>query len=216
MPCTVHLLFPTDLPTCTRILSRAFVHTSPIIDALFPHHDTPAGQAEAVTSFTKSLSTNPTAHFLKAVDDNTGAILGWGEWLVMDQGLYVEEKADDSKWESEAEREWAGVLWAPLGAVRAQAAERAGGRFLLLNLLCVDPEYQRSGAGTALMRWGTKIADERGVEAILEATPAGRHLYEQNGFEVVEQMKWEISEKFAGRSTPQLYFMRRPAKKAAA
>ena len=34
----------------------------------------------------------------------------------------------------------------------------------MLNLLCVDPEYQRSGAGTALMRWGTKIADERGVE----------------------------------------------------
>ena len=59
---------------------------------------------------------------------------------MMDQGLYVEEKADDSKWESEAEREWAGVLWAPLGAVRAQAAERAGGRFLCRSFLldCVE------------------------------------------------------------------------------
>ncbi|MCJ1281217.1 hypothetical protein MMC26_000535 [Xylographa opegraphella] len=216
MPCTVHPLLPSDLPECTRILSRAFGHTSPIVDALLPHHDTPTGHAQAVASFEKSLHTDPTAHFLKATDASTGAILGWAEWLVLEHGLHqAEEKTPDSYWESAEEREWAAALWAPLGAVRARAVERAGGKLLLLHLLCVDPTRQRGGAGTALMQWGTKIADENGVEAILESTVAGRHLYEQNGFCVVEKMEWDMPDKFAGRAKPELFYMRRPARTGA-
>ncbi|MCJ1404733.1 hypothetical protein MMC11_007959 [Xylographa trunciseda] len=212
-PPTTTPLLPADLLTCTHILSRAFAHTSPLIDALLPHHDTPAGHARAVASFTRSMRTDPGAHFLKAEDASTGAILGWAEWLVLDPGLPAEEeKKDDSYYESAEEREWAGVLWGPVKAARTGAVEAAGGRLLLLNLLCVDPACQRGGAGTALMRWGTRIADERGVEAILESTVAGRHLYEQNGFRVVEKMEWDVPEKFAGRATPELFFMRRPAR----
>ncbi|MCJ1431136.1 hypothetical protein MMC27_000487 [Xylographa pallens] len=213
MPCTVHPLSPSDLPTCTAILSRAFGHTSPIIDALLPHHDTPAGQAQAAASFEKTMQTNPTSHFLKATHDSTGAIYGWAEWRILEKGLHPEAEAEDRSGKSAEEREWAAVLWAPLDVVRTRAVEQAGGKLLLLNLLSVDPTYQRGGAGTALMRWGTRIADERGVEAILESTVAARHLYEQNGFRVVEKMEWDVPEKFAGRATPELFFMHRPARK---
>ncbi|MCJ1321693.1 hypothetical protein MMC15_007038 [Xylographa vitiligo] len=212
MPCTVHPLPLSSLPACTSILSRAFSHTSPLIDALIPHHDTPAGHAKAVASFEKSMQTDPTAHFLHATDDSTGAILGWAEWLVLEKGLHPEAAAEDSDGQSAEEREWARALWAPVAAARTRAVEQAGGKLLLLNLLCVDPASQRGGAGTALVRWGTKIADERGVEAILESTLAGRHLYEQNGFYVVEKMEWDVPEKFSGRAKPDVFFMRRPAR----
>ncbi|MCJ1414144.1 hypothetical protein MMC32_000469 [Xylographa parallela] len=217
MPCTVHPIHPSDLPTCTTILSRAFAHTNPLIDALMPHHDTPAGHAQAAASFAKTMQTNPTSHFLKAVDDSTGAIYGWAEWLILETGLHPKAEAaeEDRHEESAEEREWTAVLWAPLEVVRTRGIEQAGGKLLLLNLLCVDPTYQRGGAGTALMRWGTRIADERGVEAILESTVAARHLYEQNGFRVVEKMEWDFPEKFSGRAKPELFFMHRPARKGA-
>ncbi|MCJ1394436.1 hypothetical protein MMC18_007425 [Xylographa bjoerkii] len=215
MPCTVHPISPSDLPHCITILSRAFGHSSVLIDAMLPHHDTPAGHAQAVASFRQSMQTDPTAHFLKATDDSTGQIFGWAEWLLLEKGLHVEEEAEDGHWDTAEEREWAKVLWGQLLAVRTKAVEEAGGNLLLLSLLCVDPTYQRAGAGTALMQWGTRIADERGVEAILESTPVAAYLYEQNGFRIVEKMKWDVPEKFSGRVKPEVFFMRRPARKSA-
>jgi GNAT superfamily N-acetyltransferase len=33
--------------------------------------------------------------------------------------------------------------------------------YVVLELLAVHPDYQRLGAGTALVKWGTKAADEQ-------------------------------------------------------
>jgi len=34
---------------------------------------------------------------------------------------------------------------------------------VVLELLAVHPDYQRRGAGTPLVSWGTKVANEKGV-----------------------------------------------------
>lgn len=39
-----------------------------------------------------------------------------------------------------------------------------------LSLLATDPARQRTGAGRALLQWGSKKADEEGVECYLEAS----------------------------------------------
>ncbi|KAA8569093.1 hypothetical protein EYC84_000763 [Monilinia fructicola] len=49
---------------------------------------------------------------------------------------------------------------------------------IALDILAVDPAYQRRGAGRLLVRWGTAIADELGYMAIVEASEAGRPLGE--------------------------------------
>lgn len=36
-----------------------------------------------------------------------------------------------------------------------------------------------------LVKWGTDIADEAGIDCYLEASPAGYQLYRKNGFEDV-------------------------------
>lgn len=40
-----------------------------------------------------------------------------------------------------------------------------------LGILVVDPNVQRSGAGSALLRWGSTQADKHGLDCYLEATP---------------------------------------------
>lgn len=37
----------------------------------------------------------------------------------------------------------------------------------VLELLAVHPDHQRLGAGTALVKWGTKAADEQGLKVMI-------------------------------------------------
>lgn len=55
-----------------------------------------------------------------------------------------------------------------------------------LHLLHTDPEFQGRGAGSLLLNWGTKKADELGLPIYLESSPAGHRLYQKHGFEDVQ------------------------------
>ena len=61
-------------------------------------------------------------------------------------------------------------------------------RHWYLELLAARPEWQGKGVGSALLRWGLERADEEGVEAYLEASPAGKGLYEKMGFREVGRL----------------------------
>lgn len=54
--------------------------------------------------------------------------------------------------------------------------------FLDLTLLATHPAHHRRGAGTLLVDWGCKIADDHGVECYLEASKFGYPLYKREGF----------------------------------
>ena len=55
----------------------------------------------------------------------------------------------------------------------------------MLYFLGVLPEYERRGIGGQLLKPGLEQAQEDGVSVYLGATPAGKPLYDRNGFEVV-------------------------------
>jgi hypothetical protein len=56
--------------------------------------------------------------------------------------------------------------------------------------------------------WGTKVADELKVRAVVEGTPVGRHLYEKCGFRTeIEEMRFDVGEEFSKRTKPKLIFM---------
>ena len=64
--------------------------------------------------------------------------------------------------------------------------------YLLLSLLdlaaiAVDPEYQRRGIATLLMKQGLEWADADGLPTYLEATPEGALMYPKFGFEKVRE-----------------------------
>lgn len=65
------------------------------------------------------------------------------------------------------------------------------------------------GAGTSLVTWGTKAADELQIKAVVEGTPAGRRVYEKCGFvPEVEEMRF-VAEGFEKRTKPKLIFLTR-------
>ena len=69
--------------------------------------------------------------------------------------------------------------------------------------IVVHPDYRRQGIARMLTKWGTDIADERGVETVVVTVPFARLVYEKLGFECVEEIKvdfevQEPSEKWKG------------------
>lgn len=60
--------------------------------------------------------------------------------------------------------------------------------FTVLYILFTHPDYQRCGAGSIHVKWGTDLADRLLVPCWVEASPFGHHLYEENGFRDVEQV----------------------------
>jgi hypothetical protein len=58
----------------------------------------------------------------------------------------------------------------------------------VLYILFTHPDYQRCGAGSIHVKWGTDLADRLLVPCWVEASHFGHHLYEQNGFQDVEKV----------------------------
>lgn len=57
--------------------------------------------------------------------------------------------------------------------------------YRILVMLSTLPEYERKGIGSKLLKPGLEEARNDGVSVYLGATPAGKPLYDRNGFKVV-------------------------------
>ncbi|RDW92814.1 GNAT family N-acetyltransferase [Aspergillus mulundensis] len=81
---------------------------------------------------------------------------------------------------------------------------------MVLDLCVVDPAFQRKGVATKLVQWGLDEARRRGgLEAVLEASSMGRHVYGQLGFvQDGGECEYVVDEQFKGREQPSNIFMR--------
>ncbi|KAI0886506.1 uncharacterized protein GGS22DRAFT_114338 [Annulohypoxylon maeteangense] len=216
----VVLLSDEEIPTCFEILSKSFSNGAPFVDIYFPHHDTPSGQAQGSKRLLEWKKSSSDSTFLKAVArGNHGEqehIIGLAVWTYMKEAPHAELDKDENVvevWPDEDDREYMTRLWRDYVIPRTQAIAASDGKGVyVLELLAVHPDYQRLGAGTALVKWGTKAADEQGIKAVVEGTPVARRLYEQSGFHAkIGEMRFDTGEEFAGRRKPNLIFMVREA-----
>ena len=63
-----------------------------------------------------------------------------------------------------------------------------------LSLIATNPKYFGQGAAKALILPMLDLADDEGRRTYLEATPAGRPLYEKWGFRVVDVLEFNLDE----------------------
>ncbi|CAI6342063.1 unnamed protein product [Periconia digitata] len=213
-------LFENEIPVCAELLSRSFGHDAPFVDIYFPNHDTPSGQASVSSRLTAwQRSSLEDSVFLKAVirsskDNKDGIIAGFCIWTLMKEPPPAElakvEKVDEV-WPDKDDREFMTRLWSKYVIPRSEVIKRSAGKGVyVLELLAVDPDHQRLGAGTALVAWGTRYADELGIESVVEGTPVGRRCYENGGFHTeIEEMDFDTGEEFSGRRKPTLHFLTR-------
>ncbi|KAI8659967.1 N-acetyltransferase domain-containing protein [Fusarium sp. Ph1] len=64
-----------------------------------------------------------------------------------------------------------------------------------LAFISVSPNHQRRGIGRKLVQWGLDRSEEEGVAAVLEASDAGKCLYEKMGFVEVGKMPFDGGKK---------------------
>ncbi|KAF4624454.1 hypothetical protein G7Y89_g13717 [Cudoniella acicularis] len=184
----------SDMARSFEILSLAFGHEHPYINAAYPSHSTPSGRAIGASQLLSIKHSDPCTTFLKVTDTDTGLMIASAKWNVYNQTIPPEWELDGDFWDTEEDKEYANLL--------------------SLDLLTVDPKYQRQGAGRLLVQWGTTLADKLGFTAVVESTEYGRGLYESEGFKFIDRWETRLPEKWEGTKGKQKFiWMVRPAKK---
>ncbi|MCJ1426386.1 hypothetical protein MMC29_004289 [Sticta canariensis] len=163
---------------------------------------------------------DPSSHWLLAVDTDTGKAIGGAEWNVHESDPFAKKPEQPFTaywWEEGEKREFAEQA---LGQWMGPRMERMRRPHLLLNMCFVDPDHRRRGVGSLLVEWGTRKADEMGVEAFIEATDIGKPLYDRHGFTSMNEYTLKPSKPDPGEEWKKLeeelgpmhgHFMWRPA-----
>ena len=60
-----------------------------------------------------------------------------------------------------------------------------GKEYWYLKLLVIDPNHQRKGLGTKLLKWGVEQASKERQDAYLESSPMGKGAYLKAGFRIL-------------------------------
>jgi GNAT superfamily N-acetyltransferase len=76
-----------------------------------------------------------------------------------------------------------------------------GTQCMFICTLSVDPDYTSQGVGSALMQWGTRIADENKIFCWVHASDGSHMFYAKHGFEQVGELTVDLDE-FATRPAP--------------
>lgn len=128
-----------------------------------------SGRKQGGERMLKYKKEDPNTVFLKAFLPDTGEIVGMAKWNIFTNNTIPDPaKSSDTTnyWKSEEEMAVAGAMAKNFLSLRTEAIQKSGGNLISLDILAIDPKYQRNGAGSKLVRWGTQKADELGVDAV--------------------------------------------------
>lgn len=176
-----------DIPRIMEIQFSAF-ENDPYQEALFPGDQSSSFVRQGAISRTeKYWSSDPTARWKICKDSlNKDSVLGFALW-----NIYSEQRPE-SEWKKQPEVDWCEGREKEIAtnflSMNARLRQKLwGGKpYILLNLLCIHQDFQRRGAGMALMKWGIELADEMSLPIHIEASAAGFGLYKKMGFRQVE------------------------------
>ncbi|KAK3328184.1 acyl-CoA N-acyltransferase [Cercophora scortea] len=183
----------SDIPDIVTIGLSAF-RTNPMHARIFPR-DLPASDAFWTSTLTDEFENNPNTHFLIVEDispsttttseDQKPTFVGFAKWNLVPANYVYPTPPKSEIWPADPAlaEHFFGILFERHEALMGPR------RHWYLELIGTREEYHGLGAGAMMVGWGTARADEEGVEAYLDSTPAGRRLYEKFGFEGVE-MRW--------------------------
>lgn len=130
MPFSVALCRAADIDRLFHIISDTFQHIQPVLDAFFPKHDTPAGHSHGA-KLLRGQQSDPNAYFIKAVDEESGEIVGVAKWLIMHEEVKVGDVGDEGGlMESEEERAYVKELLTQYYSSRSEALREVGGKIL--------------------------------------------------------------------------------------
>lgn len=230
---------PEDIEQAFHCVSEAFGRQAQdgVWIAMNPGWDTVSGKASGAARMvarwketTSDKNGNPNTVFLKATlpatkPNDERVIAGLAIWV---QASCVEGHGDSPDDDvakamnleglypgNEPEQRYLAQVMSSLHHTRNEVIKEKASQLppavMVLDLCAVDPAYQRKGIARGLVQWGLDEAERRGnLEAILEGSSMGRHVYAKMGFEAqLPEIVYHVDEEFASRDRPSNLFMRR-------
>ncbi|KAK1728201.1 acetyltransferase [Colletotrichum acutatum] len=170
-----------DIPALTETWFAAFADDE-VIRRLWP--DTPGVRAWWDEANGGDMAAKPFQRFVKVVDvmgkaggGSRPRIAAWAKW---DTSMPAERGRRYPPWAGDMPSEVCDLFFAREEGERARVM--GDERHYYLDTLVTHPDYQRRGAASMLLKWGCALADEDGVAAYVDASKAGKGLYERFGF----------------------------------
>ncbi|KUI59798.1 hypothetical protein VP1G_07019 [Cytospora mali] len=133
-------------------------------------------------------------------EEDEAVVVGWAQWIDSEGDMGPEEQKEAGKEGGSGAHIVPGLDKEALARltregeflekrIKEYLVERGTNNARLLNLLLVDPSYQRKGIGRLLVQEGLNCAAKAGKHVYLRSTPQGRPLYLSLGFEEVLEQK---------------------------
>ncbi|TGO14931.1 hypothetical protein BTUL_0046g00190 [Botrytis tulipae] len=159
--------------TCADIPRLAYVYVVACLpdNAFALYFDNPKEFEQRVTEMFEGQVGDPNRQHIKVVDKDTGEITAWASWNTPTD---VEIRERDEK---------------AAAKILASKKDLAKGEFdfpLVCRSVFTEPTFQRRGMGNALVEYGNKLADKKGLPIFMQASPFGFPLYTKHGFETVQ------------------------------
>lgn len=126
---------------------------------------------------------DPSSHWLYVIDEDSGDVVGGMQWNIYNTNPYATEQSPLT------------AYWFPDGPTRRVGNQLLLGLtthrpcsmskpHLLISYCFVHSAHRNRGVASLMLKWGTRKADDLGLEAFVESTEIGRKAYEKHGFRV--------------------------------
>ncbi|OQE41151.1 hypothetical protein PENCOP_c005G07199 [Penicillium coprophilum] len=167
--------------------------------AVFPKSD-PATLKEFKALNGMKQIANPEMHIVAVTDSTTGHIVAYARWFIpeilgvtlhtcnLSEIGAAKVAAAESPLIHAPRPMNEGLFFAPRKLLAGPRKRHTVARDMVLDFLATLPTHRGRGIGSALLQWGSKIADSLHTRIYLEATSAGLPLYRKFGWEIVEEV----------------------------
>ncbi|KAI9880639.1 MAG: hypothetical protein M1830_001643 [Pleopsidium flavum] len=129
-------------------------------------------------------SLDPSSHWIKVVDpDQDNKVIAAAKWMIYPKDPFAKgiPPTPSAFWWPDGEgRRYVNMVFENITKLRVRRQPHA-----LLHGSMTHPDHRRRGAGNLLMDWGTRKADELGLESFIEASDMGRWLYVHHEFRIM-------------------------------
>lgn len=195
-----------DADAVSNVFSDSFSEDG-INKRVFP--STSAGARASIRNWLGGGLKDPHSRYVLAVDDSQSgdaAVVAMAKWVVPSA---KPPSAEGEEWA--AKMAWPEDVDGALGKefftmLEKKHREHMGSRpHWYLELLAVRKSHHGQGLGKRLLSWGLERADKDGVEAYLQASPAGAPLYRKYGFEDIETVRVSRADDY-----PEVFMKRQP------